>query len=193
MPPPPGVARCTRTPGYHPRAAPRQGIARRSAFAYAYGARYLNHVSNAGGTPAIADVWASPPTTTQAFFASHSAVVEPGFDPVEFETLIAPGRLEPAFELTLGAWGLFVLLAKHGATFEAATEVATAWRGDRYFSYERDNDAAAVWMVELSDAGLTRDVALELQSSTLRAQAAGTTLTLGVGDPALPVDWAFDP
>ena len=25
-----------------------------------------------------------------------------------------------------------------------------------------------------------------------RAQATGTTITLGVGDPALPIDWAFD-
>jgi hypothetical protein len=164
----------------------------RSLFAYSFGARYLNRVFQTGGTRALADVWASPPTTTQAFFASENGVVTPDFEPVRFDTLVAAGGVNPTYELTLGAWGLFVLLAKHGATFEAANEGAQAWRGDRYESYEVDDAAAAIWRIELADERMAREFALQLSNSKIRARATGTTIRLGVGDPGLPIDWAFD-
>lgn len=167
--------------------------ASQSLFAYAYGARYLNHVFQTGGPRGIADAWASPPTTTHELLASERKVFEPDFEPVEFEGPTLLGGVTPAFEFPLGAWGLFVLAAKRGFDFESASEAAQAWRGDTYFSYERDDDAAAIWFVELADARTAEDLAAQLRSSKIRTQAIGTTLTLGVGDPDLSIDLAFDP
>lgn len=172
--------------------APSALASSQTLFAYAYGARYLNHAFQTGGTRAVADVWASPPTTTHALLASESGVITPDFEPVQFDTLVAAGGVKPAYEFTLGAWGLFVLLAKHGATFVTANEGAQAWRGDRYSSYEVDDVAAAVWRIELADERIARELAALLGKSKIRTQAIGTTITLGVGDPALPLDWAFD-
>lgn len=73
-----------------------------------------------------------------------------------------------------------------------ANEGAQAWRGDRYSSYEVDDVAAAVWRIELADERIARELAALLGKSKIRTQAIGTTITLGVGDPALPLDWAFD-
>jgi hypothetical protein len=164
----------------------------RMLFAYLYGARYLNHVFQTGGARAVADVWSSPPTTTYAFLASQDGVVEPDFEPVGFEAPEPPEGVTQTSQLPLGAWGLFVLLTKNGQSFEASGAGARAWRGDTYFSYEQGRAAAGIWRIELADADTAERLASQLTSSKLRAEATATTLTLGVRDLELPIDWAFD-
>jgi hypothetical protein len=85
-----------------------------------------------------------------------------------------------------------VLLTKNGQSFEASGAGARAWRGDTYFSYEQGRAAAGIWRIELADADTAERLASQLTSSKLRAEATATTLTLGVRDLELPIDWAFD-
>jgi len=58
---------------------------------------------------------------------------------------------------------------------------------------------AAVWRVELADLTLARELARRFPSFAPRGaprvsgKVVGTTVTLGVGDLGLSLDWAFDP
>jgi hypothetical protein len=162
-------------------------------FAYAWGSRYMNHVFEAGGFEALGARWTAPPTTTYEFIASQFGAVAPAFEPVQFDAPEPPDGITADSGTVLGAWGLLVLLAKQGLDLQPATSRALDWRGDGYFTYMSENGAAAaVWRIELADQRAAADLAERLAGPTLRAETVGTTLTLGVADPALPIDWAFD-
>jgi hypothetical protein len=112
---------------------------------------------------------------------------------VQFDAPEPPDGITADSGTVLGAWGLLVLLAKQGLDLQPATSRALDWRGDGYFTYMSESGAAAaVWRIELADQRAAADLAERLAGPTLRAETVGTTLTLGVADPALPIDWAFD-
>jgi hypothetical protein len=162
-------------------------------FTYAWGSRYMNYVFEAGGFAALGARWTSPPSTTYEFIASQFGAVAPDFEPVEFDAPEPPQGITADSGTVLGAWGLLVLLAKQGLTLQQATSRALDWRGDGYVSYVNENGAsAAVWRIELADERAAEQLAELLAGRKLRTEADGTTITLGVGDPALPIDWAFD-
>jgi hypothetical protein len=163
-------------------------------FAYAWGSRYMNYVFEEGGFVALGARWTSPPSTTYEFIASQFGAVAPNFEPVEFDAPEPPEGVTADSGTVLGAWGLLVLLAKQGLTLQQATSRALDWRGDGYFTYVSETGAsAAVWRIELADQRAAADLAERLAGPTLRAETVGTTLTLGVADPELPMDWVFEP
>jgi hypothetical protein len=163
-------------------------------FTYAWGSRYMNYVFEEGGFDALGARWTAPPSTTYEFIASQFGAAAPDFEPVEFGAPEPPQGITADTGTVLGAWGLLVLLAKQGLDLQQATNGALGWRGDGYFTYvDETGAAAAVWRIELADERVAAELADLLAGRKLRAETVGTTLTLGVADPDLPIDWVFAP
>jgi len=136
-------------------------------FPYRWGGRYMHFTWLAGGNAALANRFMAPPATTQVLMASSNDAIEPQFTPT------APPRAERARwanveDTVLGAWTVFVLLARADKSIDLAAELALGWRGDLLSVLASEpidaatSDTAIVWRIDFEDEGTALEVASAL-------------------------------
>jgi hypothetical protein len=123
---------------------------------YGMGAVQTLRVWNESGPRGMDPLWASPPRTMQRIMSELFGLNTPqdrGIDIAapEIEALAAYD------DTTLGAWGLYLVLAKAGEA--QPLERSLTWRGDHLWVFE-DGDAAtyALWQLELESSEAAQDL-----------------------------------
>lgn len=150
-----------------------------------------------GGVEAIGRRFASPPSDTRTLMASVNGALEPGAAPATVVAATAPPEWSLLADTTVGAWGMFLLLAKHAENLDRARELALGWRADGFFVFgDAGTSTTLVWRTEFADEETAKAVA-EIASTGL---GAASVRRLGVGvviaktDAAFQtLDWAFVP
>ena len=165
-----------------------------SGFPYEFGARRLLPRFTQQGPQAIADSFATPPAGTRVLLDPTSS------DGVPAWTAPAPPASADwtlTQQTTLGAWGVFMLLAQDGTTDDADVQ-ARGWRGDRLWVYGGAGAAVLasattmVWRIAFADAAMAASVAQRL-SPRFTAQVSGSEVIIAGADSGSPIDWVFAP
>jgi hypothetical protein len=156
-------------------------------FPYTYGTAYAGKQWLAGGGPALDALYQSPPRTSWEVLGG---VPDAARSVLGFDT--PPADLEGyALEASdvVGAWVSIAMLAGLESASSAASELpdlASRWRGDRYWVYATVGEPAAVaalWMIEWADAEAaarfsTLAASLLPAGALLRIDTSGTSTRL---------------
>lgn len=162
-----------------------------SGFPYEFGARLLLPRFTQQGSQAIADLFASPPAGTRILLDPANDAGVPAWTAPAAPTPPADWTLTQ--QTTLGAWGVFLLLAQDGPAADADVQ-ARSWRGDRLWVYGGTGTAPSptvvVWRIAFADGAMAASVAQRL-SSRLVTQVSGNEVVIAGTTSGAPADWVF--
>ena len=166
-----------------------------SGFPYEFGARRLLPRFAQQGPQAIADSFAAPPAGTRILLDPASSDSVPAWTAPAAPTPTADWTLTQA--ATLGAWGVFMLLAQDAIAGDADVQ-ARSWRGDRLWVYGGSGATVSatatvvVWRIAFADSAMAASVAQRL-SARFTTQASGNEVTIAGTDSGASLVWAFAP
>ncbi len=175
-------------------AAPSPYTRRRYTFPYEWGARYLNHIREAGGREAVRARLTMPPSDTRALMASVEGAVDEVAAAIDVPAPAAPPGWTLIGSNSLGAFGMFLFLAKSTNSITGSGDLALTWRADRLRVYTSASLATTVsWRIELDDPSSARTVAgvalTALGSQSVAVKDA--TVLIAMTDGATDVAWAL--
>lgn len=147
-----------------------------SSFPYVYGLQFMTRTSLAGGLPARAAAFESPPATTAEVLAGYGIPV-PALDIPEVSH---PAPLDGAtleVENRYGAWYVYGFLRRQGMSDEQALLAALSWVGDELSIYGDGTEVVAVWRVRFNNE--TTPSALATALSTQGGETARSAIAFG--------------
>lgn len=168
----------------------------RAYFPYEHGARFVNHAWSDLGQVGIDALFASPPTRSLALMTSVSAIEPADWPEPEFPALEPPEPFTLWAETSLGAWGLFLQLARPSGR-EVAHDVAVTLRGDRlgiFFGESTRIETTVVWQLEFA-----ADIDAQQMESLVRNRTGvsflreGNRFVMALSTSPLALDWALVP
>lgn len=147
-------------------------------FPYSFGARYMYGVYVRGGVAAVRDTYANMPKSVVDMIGGDLA----GASVESLEALPAPAALAD-FELvaadTLGPWIFGKFLQRSLSQF-AFDQLASHWRGDRFFVYARsDATVAGIWAVQLDTTGSAEQLASMVGQGNVNLSPSALGVTTG--------------
>ena len=145
-------------------------------FPYTYGARYMGEHWLDGSHQELDQIFEQPPASSLEVMLDSSAANMPLIEP--FEVMPAPleGYRYVADDVA-GAWVVFsklLDLSGSAAYADSLRELASHWRGDRFWVYQTEDepgDTAVVWWIDWSDT-LSAVRAAEMIGSASQSAAA---------------------
>lgn len=166
-------------------------------FPYSFGARYVYGVYSEGGVPAVRDIYSNMPTSVVGMLGGELE----GASAESLEALPAPAP-PPEFELvaqdTLGPW-IFGKFLQRSLSQYAFDQLASHWRGDRFFVYSRgETTVTGIWVVQLDNSSAAQQYSAMLSGGgnvNLSPSAFNVlnqrSVAVGVTDePASEATWA---
>ena len=123
-------------------------------FPYSYGARFVYELYEQGGVAAIRELYSNFPSSVLPMLpsdGSSGALIDAEVE--SLDTLLAPApatNFRLVSEDSLGPWVFGKFLQRSLSQF-AFDELASHWRGDRFFVYAREASVTGVWAVQLDD------------------------------------------
>jgi hypothetical protein len=151
-------------------------------FPYFWGARYAYTAYRAGGFDGVLARFASPSLTSRAVMASVETPLPDEPAPPEISAPTLPPEWTPFTEVTLGAFGVYLLTEQTTDSTNWPSSTALAWRNDRLFVFESTTGGTAVvWHLELATETDALDFA-ERVGTTLATRRSGTRVTINVSN-----------
>jgi hypothetical protein len=119
-------------------------------FPYSYGASYVYGVYVEGGVAAVRDLYANLPQSVLSMLPGDPALREASIDPLDaLAAPVAPLDFELVSQDTLGPW-VFGKFLQRSLSEYAFEQLASHWRGDRFFVYARGGSVVTgVWAIQL--------------------------------------------
>jgi hypothetical protein len=160
---------------------------------YGVGALRAFHLWEEGGPPGLEPLWSEPPLTMQRVLAETFGSNTPVAAGVTILSPDAPEGLTLYGDDVLGAWGLCLVLTKHGGDASRVTDFidqALTWRGDRFSVFtDADDSTYALWQLELESSKAARalnDLFAELDVDHVDHGTAGARVFVSYNMNELP-------
>lgn len=165
-------------------------------FPYEWGARYVYDTWAAAGMTmaSVHSRFLSPPVTTRILMASVDQALDPEPAPTTIAAPVPPDSWMPVDGSTMGAWAVFLMLAKLAPI--DAQSIALGWRADGFWIYDGPApQGALVWQIDLADettAARVVTILLPFFGSGNVRQSGARVVVAKATDGQL-LDWAFPP
>jgi len=163
-------------------------------FPYEWGARYVYDTWTAAGMTmaSVHGRFLSPPLTTRVLIASIDQALDPEAAPATIAAPVPPDSWMPVDGSTMGAWAVFLMLAKLSPT--DAQSIALGWQADGFWIYDGPaSQGALVWQIDLADqptAARMATILLPLFGNG-NVRQSGARVVVAKATDGQPLDWAF--
>lgn len=153
-----------------------------STFTYGFGAHQAYEAWRLKGADGLAELWETPPATTQQVYAKLFSAPEQTTG-IEIAEPAVSGLVLDTQDV-LGAWGIELFLFANDLT-EKLDELPVAWRGDRFWVYTDEAGGATygLWQLELDTAANAAqlDESFAVLGSAVAHEASGKRVFVSFG------------